>query len=229
MVSIAEAAGWSAFLELQWLALLASGPANRPWVFWELHNPWSRAAAYVDSWQLLDICQSQAMVQCLSALIGEDIVLFDSQILPNPALSGFDPTVWHNDDLFFPLDDDGGIVVRVPFGSPGARSFEHRLHDAGVSDLSLGQILVHSAKVDYRWRAANGSSGFECVIRYFPADRRFLRDPGHPKHVQLTERYPWVNYARMPLWLVSGKDRADNDFVTGFHTSSGRWTMARSR
>ena len=27
----------------------------------------------------------------------------------------------------------------------------------------------------------------------------------------------------MPLWLVRGEDKADNDFVTGFQPKAGRW------
>ncbi len=229
VVGIAEAADWSAVLERQRLALMASGAANRPWLFWELHNPWSRAAAYVDSWQLLDICHDPALVGALAALAGDDIVLFDSQIIPNPALSEFDQSTWRNDRVFFPLNADGGIVVRLPFGFPGARMFEHRRDETRASQYSDGQILIHSADIDYRSSAVNGSGNFEYVIRFFPADLRFLRDPQHAKHVALTDRYPWINYTRLPLWLVSGQDRAGNDFVTGFHTRTGRWTTARLR
>ncbi len=229
VTGIAEADAWSSLLEQQRAAISASGTSNRPWVFWELHNPWSRAAVNVDSWQLLDVCQAPVLIEVLSLLMGDDIVLFDSQIVPNPALTEFDEPRWRNDDQFFPLDRPNGLVVRLPFGSDAPRTFEYRRHESAGIEYCRGQVLIHAANLDYRSPAANDSGGFEYVVRYFPAQRLYERDPLHPKHVQLTERYPWVNYMKMPLWLVNGEDKAGNDFVTGFHTRTGRWTTASAR
>ena len=64
------------------------------------------------------------------------------------------------------------------------------------------------------------------AMRYFPASSRYNRDPAAPVHRALTERYPLFNYAQMPLWLVHGEDRAQNDFVTGFNVHAGFWTSA---
>lgn len=224
VASIADAASWSAKLEQQRESIMASGTGNRPWVFWELHNPWSRASVNVDSWGLLDLCQSPAMIECLSDLMGEDIVLFDSQITPNPPFPGSARDEWRDDEHFFPLDRSGGVVVRLPCGSNDTRTFATRA--AAPAQYSIGQIVIHRAGLVYRL-GIFGPHEFEFVVRYFPATHRYIRDPAHPKQVLLTERYPWINYAKMPLWLVSGEDRADNDYVTGFHTKTGRWTTAR--
>jgi hypothetical protein len=62
------------------------------------------------------------------------------------------------------------------------------------------------------------------AARYFPASSRYVRDPATPAHRALTERYPLLNYARLPLWLVNGQDHAGNDFVTGFNARAGYWT-----
>jgi hypothetical protein len=64
------------------------------------------------------------------------------------------------------------------------------------------------------------------AIRYFSAHSRYERDPTSAVHRVLMERYPLINYAQMPLWLVHGQDRAGNDFVTGFNVRAGFWTGA---
>jgi hypothetical protein len=35
-----------------------------------------------------------------------------------------------------------------------------------------------------------------------------------------------VNYTKRPIWLMRGKDHANNDFVTGFMVPAARWTDA---
>ena len=229
VIDTAEASAWAAILEEQRLAIERSGQSNRPWMYWELHNPWSRSAAVVDSWALLDICQSAALLGLLAGRIGEDIVLFDSQIMPIPALGQPDVPGWTSDTDFFPLEGatgDQGIVVRIPFGSPHAHSIEHVGHPSARVEYGPGQLLLHSTDFEYRRREDRPVNQWEYVIRYYSATRHYDRDPAHAKQFRLMERYPWVNYSKMPHWLVSGKDRADNDFVTGFLTKPGHWSAA---
>lgn len=226
-IVVSSPAEWSDTLEGQFRRIADSDLADRPWLYWELHNPFSRAAAVVDSWQILDFCQSPQLVARLAGLIGEDIVLFDSQFVPNPALREFDVPCWRNDAGFFPLDPATGIVARLPFGNDRVRTVDIRRDEPVSIEYRAGEMLLHAADVEYRSSAGNNSGDTELVVRYFPSTLRFQRDPGHPKHRLLTERYPWINYTKMPLWLVRGEDRAGNDFVTGFHTRIGRFTPAQ--
>ena len=182
-------ADWARVLDEQLQSVLAAGGRERPWLFWEWHNPWSRASACLDSWTVLDLCSAPALLQAVAEAIGSDIVLFDSQLVPNPALPWQQEPDTRNDPTYFPLEGGAcGVVTSLP--------------------------------------VCDRASGYELLVRYFPADRQYSRDPSHPAHVLLTERYPWVNYRTMPLWLVAGEDRADNDFVTGFNPKAGRWTTA---
>ena len=71
------------FLQTECARLRGQIPVPRPWHYAELHNPWSRAGAAYDSWGFLDICQSSSLVETVAALIGTDIILFDSQWLPD--------------------------------------------------------------------------------------------------------------------------------------------------
>jgi len=227
VLDIDEAADWAVQIERQRHALVAANGEYRPWYWWELHNPWSRAAACIDSWGLLDIAQSPKLLDGVAQVIGEDIVLFDTRIEPNPALGDANRTAWRDDKLFFPLDRDGGAVVRLPFGNVEVRIREFCCAGQGIVRVQRGQALIHAADCRYRYAEAISPGEFEFVIRYFPSTHRYLRDPQHPRQMALMNRYPWVNYSTMPLWQVRGEDRADNDFVTGFRVRSGRWTTAR--
>ena len=70
--------------------------------------------------------------------------------------------------------------------------------------------------------AAHGPQGF--AARYFPASAHYSRDPNDPAHRSLMERLPLYNALTAPLWLVSGEDRAGNDFVTGFNPRPVFWS-----
>ncbi|MEO0996646.1 MAG: hypothetical protein AAFX58_03915 [Pseudomonadota bacterium] len=225
VVPTAAAVGWSQTLDVACRAL--GGAGMRPWLYWELHNPWSRAAALVDSWSLLDICQSPVIGDLLAALIGDDIVLFDSQIVPNPLLPSARSADWTAERDYFPLDGDGGVTVRIPFGCEPRQRFEYRGTTVTRLDVGPGEIVIHAAAIHHRSVGTGSAAPPEYVVRYFPATRRYSRDPAHPRHVALTDRYPWVNYVTMALWQVRGEDRAGNDFATGFRARAGRWTAAR--
>jgi hypothetical protein len=94
--------------------------------------------------------------------------------------------------------------------------------------LEPGAVCALEAQVPYRVRGfdASGLPGIYAV-RYFPATAHYSRDPAATVHRDLTERYPLLNYARLPLWLVRGEDRANNDFVTGLHVRAAYWSAVR--
>jgi hypothetical protein len=201
---------WREFLDGQLRKVLSRG-ALRPWDLWELHNPWSRAAPHVESWGFLDICESQELAGCVVDRIGPDVILFDSLIVPNPALPAGSVRECEG-ALFYPVEPMGGVAVRIPFGEGSA---------------GRGVVLEDPACRGGPDLAAS-TGAHEYVVRYFPATSRYVRDPLHPKQQRLAESLPWINYCTMPLWLVAGQDRAGNDFATGFNPRPGRWTRARS-
>jgi hypothetical protein len=206
---------WKSFLARETGAMLRSGDGLRPWDLWELHNPWSRAAARVNAWGFLEICHAEGLLTAVAHRLGPDVILFDSQILPNPALSGIGGTV-ADGTMFFPVEPMSGTVVRIPFAVPG---------DAAQPEQPA---VVHSPDLEHDARCGENGTSFEYVIRYFAATSRYLRDPTHFKHDALREAFPWINYCEMPLWLACGEDRAGNDFASGFQPRPGRWTSAGS-
>ncbi len=225
------------FLQAESAQLYGQIDVPRPWHYAELHNPWSRAAAAYDSWGFLDICQSPTLVETIATLIGRDIILFDSQWLPNRWDSSDAESTMQSDALRFPVGPRRGLTALIVFADnrSGTVRVDYQLPDQDTADsrayasldVKYGNILFVDCRVPYRVRAES-ESGFPAVyaIRYFPASSRYNRDPAAPVHRALTDRYPLFNYAQMPLWLVHGQDQAGNDFVTGFNVRAGFWTSA---
>ena len=199
------------------------------WVYWAVHNPWSRAGRFVDSWRILDICQETDLVSSLKIFLGPNIILYDTCITPDPTLQEVGSSEWRQDSMFCPVSGERGAVAR--FLLHGTAKFQSvsnssAAHAAPINEVALqaGDIVIHDARMPYRLKPTLASTEqIEFVVRYFPSTSNFLRDPGSDKHRKLTEAAPLRNYAKVPLWLIAGRDLADNDFVTGFDTQVARW------
>jgi len=225
------------FLQTESARLCGEIEVPRPWHYGELHNPWGRAAAAYDSWGLLDLCQSSALLETIAALIGTDIILFDSQWLPDCLEPREAESTLESDAHRFPLDPRHGLTALVCFADQQTypvgvdyKPLHPRSDDAQdwVSvEFQRGEVLYVDCQVPYRVRSTPGNRHpVVYAIRYFSAHSRYERDPTSAVHRVLMERYPLINYAQMPLWLVHGQDRAGNDFVTGFNVRAGFWTGA---
>lgn len=224
------------FLRHQCSMLYGGRVPVRPWDIRELHNPWGRAAAKLDRWRFLDLCQSPALLDIVSQLIGPDVILYDSQFVSHTVAA--DPTAQdaETDHLMFPVEPAAGVTVRLPFRAPGSEParfvFARASHSPGDLkfdtvhlSMTVGRLIFHDPGVKYRIvHPGADCTPFEYVIRYFPATSRYIRDPSAPKQLQLMERLPLINFSKLPLWLVLGEDKAGNDFVTGFHSKPPRWT-----
>jgi hypothetical protein len=217
------------FLRQQAAKVRAVGAAVRPWHYWELHNPWSRAGTVYDSWGFLGLCQTPALLDPVAELIGADIVLFDSSWLPDHSLTGSAGTdtaglELSSDAPRFPVEPLGGATVLVAFAE---ETHAGLTVDLGSTQLPFrsGVVCALEARVAYRVCGLD-EAGLPpvYVARYFPGTARYLRDPALAVHRDLTERYPLLNYARLPLWQVRGEDRAENDFVTGFSVRAAYWS-----
>lgn len=228
---------WLQFLQTESARLRGPIEVPRPWHYAELHNPWGRAAAAYDSWGFLDLCQSSVLLEPIAALVGPDIILFDSQWLPDCLEPPETESTLESDAHRFPLDPPRGLTALVCFADQPAYSVVvdykplHPRSGAAQDWVSVefqrGEVLHVDCQVPYRVRSNPGKRHpVVYAIRYFSARSRYERDPAAAVHRALTERYPLINYAAMPLWLVHGQDRAGNDFVTGFNVRAGFWTSA---
>lgn len=169
-----------------------------------IHNPWSNTSPLVHAWTFLDLCESAALVAGVQERVGPNVVLWDSQLY----LRAADYLVYVDkgrEGRYWPVLPLGGAVVVASFVGPP------RLYAARLADLSPGSLSCLDA----------GAPAY--VIRYFPAECAFVRDPRFPANWIAMEEQPLINYATRPLWLVGGEDKAGNDFVTGFSQAVPNW------
>ena len=210
------------------------GSTRRPWHYHELHNPWSPAATVFDSWGFLELCQASTLIDDVAELLGSDLILYDTQWLPDP----WDAvTELEADAHRCPVEPLDGLKVIIEFAADTDATTRiqylkgsHKANDvveAHEEPLGQGNVLFIDTRLRHRLHHSSLHSPLSLAIRYFPATSRYVRAADAAVQRALTQRYPLLNYARLPLWLVHGEDRANNDFVTGFGTHAGFWTQAR--
>ena len=202
-----------------------------------LHNPWGKSAHLFDSWALLDICQSEHMLTLVTPLIGEDVVLWESTFYSYSALTVAGTWVRHSD--FSPIKPMQGVSVRIAIEAagisldyiPGSHiDNNQQTIQQNSKRLSLPQGGMLCQDIRLAQRYSQPPSQYLCgeyVIHYMPATSVLVRDPLSSAQRQLAEKMPLINYGKSPLWLVSGSDRQNNDFATGFAPPIGQWTHAQ--
>jgi hypothetical protein len=187
-------------------AIASRSPRPRPERLSGIHNPWGQAATLTNAWAFLDLCECAPVLDPVAALIGPDLILWDSELHLCAAeyatfVSG------GREGRYWPVAPLAGAVALVSLARPAV------LHVADVRALSAADLT----------RLDGGAPLY--VIRYMPATSRFARDPQWPANWIAMEEQPLVNYTTRPLWLVRGEDRAGNDFVTGFASNAPRWAV----
>lgn len=214
-----------AFLQEQREKLRHYPQRARPWLYHELHNPWSPAASVYDSWQFLELCQAPFLITQLKALLGQHIILYDSQWLESPWSSKEDK-LQKSEAHRFPVEPLAGVTAFVYFDDAANERTYIEYQEScqtGSAEMHAGSVIIIGSEVRYTIHSNGAKTPSIYVIRYFPASSLYSRHPASPAQALLTLRYPLLNYSRLPLWLVCGEDQADNDFVTGFETRSGFW------
>lgn len=138
------------------------------------------------------------MLDPVAALIGPDLVLWDSELY-------LDAGTWERarpcEGRYWPADPLAGLVA----------------------DVSLATAQVVLADVRRAGSMPAAAAGAHYVIRYMPATSLYSRDPRFPANRIAMEERPLVNYLNQPLWLVRGEDRAGSDFATGFAAVAPGW------
>jgi hypothetical protein len=176
-----------------------------------VHNPWGHAATLGHAWFFLDLAEHRAVVDAVAALIGDDVILWDSELHLQAAAyrrfvdEGREGRYWPADPLA------GALALVTPLQAErGAQvAALDALGPCDLADLDPAAPLL--------------------VIRYQPATSRYVRDPRAAPHRARMQDDPLVNDANRPLWLVRGADRAGNDFVTGFAAPVPRWAGPTDR
>lgn len=193
----------------------------------------------------LALARDEAIVELVSGVVGDDVILWGAHVFCKPAGEGFE-TPWHQDGHYWPIRPLATCTVwvaiedslasngclRVVPGSHRARTLHEHLHE-DRSDLTLNQRLAAGAfdeaeAVDVELRAGQMSLHDVYMIHGANPNRSMRRRTGVAlRYMPATSLFDRslrpvhgqsgvpVNFAQRPLWLVRGTDRAGNDFTTG--------------
>jgi hypothetical protein len=170
-----------------------------------IHNPWGHCIGLTDPWVFLELCESDVVVGPARAILGEDIILWDSELFHKASrYAAF--LEKGREGRYWPVDPRSGALVLLPIGRERIEAEAIELSEIGPSSL----------------KAFDADEPLY-VIRLMPATSRFVRDPAYPANRLCMEEQVLINYADRPLWLISGSDKAGNDLVTGFAPTVPVW------
>ena len=227
-------------------ALLRENPGVRPEKLVSAHVEGDNGEGVRGSRAFLDLARDPEIVELVSGVLGEDLILWGCHVFCKPAAEGYE-TPWHQDGHYWPIRPLANCTVwvaleessrengclRVIPGSHAAKQLHEHLHE-DRSDLTLNQRLAagsfdEASAVDielqpgemslhdvYMIHGANANRSTKrrtgVALRYMPTTSVFERDlrPAEGKTGIA------VDFARRPLWLVSGRDRSGrNDLEVG--------------
>ncbi|HEX6721769.1 MAG TPA: phytanoyl-CoA dioxygenase family protein, partial [Burkholderiaceae bacterium] len=225
--------------------LLRDNPGVRPEKLVSAHIEGDNGEGVRGSRLFLELAQDPEIVELVSGVIGDDVILWGCHVFCKPATEGYE-TPWHQDGHYWPIRPlatctvwvalehsgiDNGCLRVIP-RSHRDRVLHPHLHE-DRSDLTLNQrmadgtfdeadaidlelepgqmslhdvYMIHGARANTSTRRRTG-----VALRYMPATSHFdrsLRPVDGKSGVA-------VNFARRPLWLLRGVDRAHNDLRVG--------------
>jgi len=225
--------------------LIARNPGVRPEKLVSAHIEGDNGEGVRGSAAFLELARDPEIVDLVSGVIGEDVILWGCHVFCKPPVDGYE-TPWHQDGHYWPIRPlatctvwvalepstrENGCLRVIP-GSHAARALHEHLHE-DRSDLTLNQrmaagsfdeaqavdveldagemslhdvYMVHGARPNTSSRRRTG-----VALRYMPSASLFDRTL-RPADGQTGVP---VNFARRPLWLLKGQDRAGNDFRIG--------------
>jgi ectoine hydroxylase-related dioxygenase (phytanoyl-CoA dioxygenase family) len=225
--------------------LIRRNPGVRPEKLVSAHIEGDNGEGVRGSAAFLELARNPQIVELVSGVIGEDVILWGCHVFCKPPGDGYE-TPWHQDGHYWPIrplatctawvaleaSDAGNGCLRVIPGSHRERRLHDHLHE-DRTDLTLQQRLapgtfdeatavdielqpgemslhdvymIHGARPNTSQRRRTG-----VALRYMPSTSLFDRAL---KPVDGKTGVP-VDFARRPLWLLRGVDRAGNDFEIG--------------
>jgi hypothetical protein len=225
-------------------ALLAANPGVRPEKLVSAHLEGENGEGVRGSRAFLELALDKEIVELVSGVLGEDVILWGCHVFCKPALEGYE-TPWHQDGHYWPIRPLANCTVWVAL-EPSTREngclrviprshAERRLHEhlhEDRTDLTLNQRMAdvdEDAAVDIELEPGQMSLHDVYMIHGARANTSGKRRTGaalrYMPSTSVFERdlrpvdgksgVP-VNFARRPLWLVRGVDRSGrNDFAIG--------------
>ena len=225
--------------------LIRRNPGVRPEKLVSAHIEGDNGEGVRGSAAFLELARDREIVELVSGVIGEDVILWGCHVFCKPPVDGFE-TPWHQDGHYWPirplatctawvaLEDsktDNGCLRVIP-GSHGARVLHDHLHE-DRADLTLQQRMApgsfdEDAAVDVELEPGEMSLHDVYMIHGARPNTSTRRRTGVAlRYMPATSLFDRslkpvdgktgvpVNFAQRPLWLLNGVDRAGNDFEIG--------------
>ncbi len=226
-------------------ALVAARPDLRPEFIPMPHvpvddSPQARALAA----RFLAVAQRPEILDVIEGVVGPDIVFWTGALFCKPGGTGR-PIPWHQDGIYWPLKPmasvtlwialdevrEGNGCMRVVPGSHRQGFLKHQTSDkdgmvlnteigegeidfgrARNVELDPGQVSLHDAFLVHGSAAnTSGRRRAGLTFRYMPATTLYDR----AQSMTTGSNTAPLEFAKRPIWLVRGQDRAGNDFSVG--------------
>jgi hypothetical protein len=218
--------------------LLEQNPGVRPEKLVSAHIEGDNGEGVVGSRAFLDLAREPEIVELVSGVLGDDLILWGCHVFCKPAAEGYE-TPWHQDGHYWPIRPlatctawvalepstvDNGCLRVVP-GSHAAHRLHEHLHE-DRSDLTLSQRLAadtfdEASAVDLELQPGQMSLHDVYMIHGAKANRSGQRRTGVAlRYMPATSVFErdldplggksglTLDFSRRPLWLVRGVDRS---------------------
>ena len=218
--------------------LLSDNPGVRPEKLVSAHIEGDNGEGVRGSRRFLELAQDREIVDLVSDVIGDDVILWGCHVFCKPAEEGYE-TPWHQDGHYWPIrplatctawvalepsTKENGCLRVIP-GSHAPRRLHEHLHEERA-DLSLNQRMAAAAfdeeqAVDIELEPGQMSLHDVYMIHGAKANTSGRRRTGVAlRYMPSTSVFERdlrpvdgksgvpVNFARRPLWLVKGVDRS---------------------
>ncbi len=224
--------------------LLRDNPGVRPEKLVSAHVEGDNGEGVRGSRAFFDLARDPELVDLVSCVIGEDVILWGCHVFCKPAVEGFE-TPWHQDGHYWPIRPlanctiwvaleestvENGCLRVIPRSHAGERLYEHLHEDR--TDLTLNQRMAEvdeASAVDLELQPGQMSLHDVYMIHGAKANSSGKRRTGAAlRYMPATSVFERnlrpadgqtgvpVNFAQRPLWLLKGVDRSGrNDFSAG--------------
>lgn len=217
--------------------LIARNPGVRPEKLVSAHVEGDNGEGVRGSRDFLELARDPEIVDLVSDVIGDDVILWGCHVFCKPAGDGYE-TPWHQDGHYWPIrplatctawvalepsTEANGCLRVIPRSHEGQRLHEHLHEDR--DDLTLQQRLAEGAfdeaqAVSLELQPGQMSLHDVCMIHGAAANTSGQRRTGVAlRYMPATSLFDRslrpvdgktgvpVNFAQRPLWLVKGQDR----------------------
>jgi ectoine hydroxylase-related dioxygenase (phytanoyl-CoA dioxygenase family) len=225
--------------------LLRKNPGVRPEKLVSAHVEGDNGEGVRGSRAFLELARDPEIVELVSGVLGEDVILWGCHVFCKPAVEGYE-TPWHQDGHYWPIRPlanctawvalepstvENGCLRVIP-RSHRDRVLHPHLHEERT-DLTLNQHMADGTfdeadAVDLELEPGQMSLHDVYMIHGARANTSTKRRTGVAlRYMPATSRFDRslkpvdgksgvaVNFAQRPLWLLRGVDRAGNDFRIG--------------